>query len=341
MTATAASGPACARRSWSAAAGSTPAARRCRSPTCGAGSWCSTSGPSAASTACTSSTSCGPSRSSTRTRSSSSGCTRPKFEHEADPDALAAAVERYAVHHPVLDDPELVTWQAYTARAWPTLVVIDPEGYIVASMSGEGHAHGLSVLVEELVEEHSAKGTLRQGDSPYAAPPPAETALRFPGKVAVLPDGSFLVSDTAHHEIVWLESDLVTERRRFGDERPPANSASSTSRKGCSCCRPSTAATGRLRRRRRRLGQPPGQGAAPGRRRVDPPGRHRPAAARTVGQRPRPQAGPLDPLGPGLVHRPGRHRDGRDPPAVGPAPGHGPGRQHGRRARRHLRRGHP
>jgi thiol-disulfide isomerase/thioredoxin len=144
------------------------------------------------------------------------GVHSPKFEHESDADALAAAVERYAVHHPVLDDPELVTWQAYTARAWPTLVVIDPEGYIVASMSGEGHAHGLSVLVEELIGEHSAKGTLRQGDSPYAAPAPDETALRFPGKAAVLADGSFIVSDTAHHELVWLEADLETERRRFG-----------------------------------------------------------------------------------------------------------------------------
>ena len=100
------------------------------------------------------------------------GVHSPKFEHEADPDALAAAVERYAVHHPVLDDPELVTWQAYTARAWPTLVVIDPEGYIVASMSGEGHAHGLSVLVEELVAEHRAKGTLR-GATPLRRPAPA------------------------------------------------------------------------------------------------------------------------------------------------------------------------
>ena len=109
------------------------------------------------------------------------GVHSPKFEHEADADALAGAVERYAVHHPVLDDPDLVTWQAYTARAWPTLVVIDPEGYIVASMSGEGHAQGLCVLVEELIAEHSAKGTLRQGDSPYAAPEPAGTALRFPG----------------------------------------------------------------------------------------------------------------------------------------------------------------
>lgn len=144
------------------------------------------------------------------------GVHSPKFEHEADADALAAAVERYAVHHPVLDDPELATWQAYTARAWPTLVVVDPEGYIVASMSGEGHAHGLSVLVEELIAEHSAKGTLRQGDSPYAAPASPATALRFPGKAAVLADGSLIVSDTSHHQLVHLEADLVTERARFG-----------------------------------------------------------------------------------------------------------------------------
>lgn len=144
------------------------------------------------------------------------GVHSPKFEHEADPDALLAAVERYAVHHPVLDDPELATWKAYTARAWPTLVVVDPEGYIVASMSGEGHAHGLSVLIEELIEEHAAKGTLRRGDAPYVPPPPPETALRFPGKAVALPDGSFVVSDTAHHQLVHLEPDLVTERARFG-----------------------------------------------------------------------------------------------------------------------------
>ena len=144
------------------------------------------------------------------------GVHSPKFEHEGDPAAVEAAVERYAVGHAVLDDPEMVTWQAYTARAWPTLVVVDPEGYIVASMSGEGHGPGIASLVEELVAEHAAKGTLRRGDAPYAPPPPPVSALRFPGKLARLPDGSYVVSDTAHHEVVHLEADLETERRRWG-----------------------------------------------------------------------------------------------------------------------------
>lgn len=146
------------------------------------------------------------------------GVHSPKFEHEADADALTAAVERYAVHHSVLDDPELVTWRAYAARAWPTLVVVDPEGYVVASMSGEGHGPGLASLVAELIEEHRAKGTLQPGDDPYVPPPAPETALRFPGKAAALPDGSFVVSDTSNHQIVHLEGDLETERARWGGE---------------------------------------------------------------------------------------------------------------------------
>ncbi len=144
------------------------------------------------------------------------GVHSPKFDHEGDPAAVEAAVERYAVGHAVLDDPDLVTWQAYTARAWPTLVVVDPEGHIVASMSGEGHAPGIAGLVEELVAEHAAKGTLRRGNTPYALPPPPQSALRFPGKVVLLPDGSFLVSDTAHHQVVQLDTDLETERGRWG-----------------------------------------------------------------------------------------------------------------------------
>ncbi|MGM9471093.1 NHL domain-containing thioredoxin family protein [Pseudarthrobacter sp. YS3] len=170
------------------------------------------------------------------------GVHSPKFEHEADPVALAAAVERYEIHHPVLDDPELDTWKAYTARAWPTLVVIDPEGYIVAHLSGEGHADGLAVLIPELIAEHEAKGTLHRGSGPYVAPEATSGTLRFPGKALFLPagrgtgangasdggtpdgatsvnaapHGSWLVTDTGHHRLVELGTDFHTVLETFG-----------------------------------------------------------------------------------------------------------------------------
>ncbi|KAA2263470.1 redoxin domain-containing protein [Solihabitans fulvus] len=144
------------------------------------------------------------------------GVHSPKFAHEADPDALAAAVERYEVHHPVLDDPELTTWQAYAVRAWPTLVLVDPEGYVVHVAAGEGHLDALRQVITELVAVHDAKGTLHRGDGPYVPPPPAATELRFPAKVAVTASGTLLVSDSAHHRLVELAEDGETVLRRIG-----------------------------------------------------------------------------------------------------------------------------
>jgi thiol-disulfide isomerase/thioredoxin len=144
------------------------------------------------------------------------GVHSPKFVHEAEHGAVVDAVERYGVAHPVLDDPELATWKQYAVRAWPTLVVIDPEGYVVAQHAGEGHVHAIERLVTELEAEHGAKGTLRRGDGPYVAPEPEPTALRFPGKALVLPGGTFLVSDTTRHQLVELAGDGETVLRRIG-----------------------------------------------------------------------------------------------------------------------------
>lgn len=144
------------------------------------------------------------------------GVHSPKFVHEAEHTAVVDAVERYGVHHPVLDDPELATWKQHAVRAWPTLVVIDPEGYIVAQHAGEGHAHAIERLVEELEAEHEGKGTLRRGDGPYVAPEPVASDLRFPGKALVLPSGNLLVSDSTRHQLVELAPDGESVVRRVG-----------------------------------------------------------------------------------------------------------------------------
>jgi thiol-disulfide isomerase/thioredoxin len=144
------------------------------------------------------------------------GVHSPKFVHEAEHQAVVDAVDRYDVRHPVLDDPELVTWKQYAVRAWPTLVVVDPEGYVVAQHAGEGHAHAIAALVAELETAHAAKGTLRRGDSPYVPPTAEPGALRFPGKALLLPGGSYLVADSGHHSLVELGPDGETVLRRIG-----------------------------------------------------------------------------------------------------------------------------
>ena len=214
------------------------------SPTCAARSCCSTSGPSAASTACTCSTSCGRWRRSTATCSSSIGVHSPKFEHEKDPAALAAAVERYGVHHPVLDDPELDMWQQYAAKAWPTLAVIDPEGYVVATMAGEGHAEGLTRLIDELIADPRGEGhpapratartcRRRSRDDRAALPRQGPRARRTatcwsPTRPTTRWSSS---TPTARR---WSAGSAPGERGR-ADGRPTR--PSSPSRRGCACCR--------------------------------------------------------------------------------------------------------
>jgi len=156
------------------------------------------------------------------------GVHSPKFAHEAEHEAVVDAVERYDVRHLVLDDPDLATWSAYAVRAWPTLALVDPEGYVVAQFSGEGHAHGIDALLTELVAEHDRAGTLHRGDGPYVPPAAQPSQLRFPAKVVLAPGGSLLVSDAGHHSLVEMAVDGQTVLRRIGSGRrglvdgPPA-----------------------------------------------------------------------------------------------------------------------
>jgi thiol-disulfide isomerase/thioredoxin len=133
------------------------------------------------------------------------GVHSPKFRHEADRQALADAVARYDVRHPVLDDADLVTWQAYAARAWPTLVLIDPEGYVVATFAGEGHAHAIDALLAELVPAAERRGALRPGVRQWGDLLAVRDGLFFPGGLVRLDDGRWLVCDTARHRLAVLD----------------------------------------------------------------------------------------------------------------------------------------
>ena len=240
--------PGSAPPNWWAGTGSTPVANRWTWTRCAGRSCCSTSGLSAASTACTSWTNCARSRTVLR-RPGRRGVHSPKFEHEADPVALAAAVERYEVHHPVLDDPELDTWKAYTARAWPTLVVIDPEGYVVAHLSGEGHAPGLG-RAHRTDRRARGQGHAAPRLRPVRRRRPPTTPLRFPGKVLPLrhDDGT---DHAAGHRLRPSPARRAGRRRRDRRWGPsaPASAAWSTaarprpaspSRRASRCSRPTS-----------------------------------------------------------------------------------------------------
>ncbi|MGW5740236.1 NHL domain-containing thioredoxin family protein [Amycolatopsis sp. NPDC003861] len=144
------------------------------------------------------------------------GVHSPKFLHEGERASIEAAVRRYDVHHPVVNDPKMELWSQYAVRAWPTLVVVDPEGYVVHVAAGEGHEEALRRVIADLVTKHEAKGTLRRGGSPYVPVEEQSGELRFPSKAVATAEGRVLVADTGHHAIVEFASDGETVIRRFG-----------------------------------------------------------------------------------------------------------------------------
>ena len=128
-----------------------------------------------------------------------------KFEHEGRTENIRRLVLRYEREHPVVNDKDFEVWRAYGARAWPTLVLIDPAGDIVGAVSGEGHYDLLDGLIARLVNTFEAEGALERTplDLPVEQEAVADTPLLYPGKVLADPGRDRLfIADTNHHRVV-------------------------------------------------------------------------------------------------------------------------------------------
>ncbi len=142
------------------------------------------------------------------------GVHSPKFPHEADHAAVARAVRRHRIGHPVLDDPDLETWQLYGVRAWPTLVVIDPDGYVVAMASGEGNGPALEKVVAQLIE---GRADLAAGRAFTPVPVRDTGTLAFPGKVCSDGGIRIAIADTGNDRVLVcnLDGTIRHELRDF------------------------------------------------------------------------------------------------------------------------------
>ena len=110
-------------------------------------------------------------------------------------------------------------------------MVLDTHGRIAGNLSGEGHAANLDRLVAELVAEGEADGSLRRGPAPTVLAERTEQTLRFPSKLAVLPDGRLVVSDAGQHRLVVFQADGATVDAIIGTgERGHADGDEDTAR---------------------------------------------------------------------------------------------------------------
>jgi thiol-disulfide isomerase/thioredoxin len=131
-----------------------------------------------------------------------------KFEAEKDTENIRRKVAEYRIKHPVVNDAEMVIWRRFGVNSWPTLVLIDPDGGYVGSVSGEGHYELLDQVIGKLTKDFKDKLDLKP---PALAPEkdrPAPTPLSYPGKVlADGPGNRLFISDTGNNRIVMTTLD--------------------------------------------------------------------------------------------------------------------------------------
>ena len=136
-----------------------------------------------------------------------------KFENEGQTENLRQIVQRYGIHHPVINDNEFEVWQRYNARAWPTIAIVDPRGYWVILESGEipfeifdnylsGMIEYYDALDESIIDRTPLELALEGAGDPG-------TPLLYPGKVLADERGNRLfIADSSHNRIVI--ADLTT-----------------------------------------------------------------------------------------------------------------------------------
>ena len=80
------------------------------------------------------------------------GCHSAKFENEAERDNIREAVVRNRIEHPVVVDQDFEIWRSFGVRAWPTLILVGPEGQVIGRASGEGNREVLDAFIDEALK---------------------------------------------------------------------------------------------------------------------------------------------------------------------------------------------
>jgi len=146
------------------------------------------------------------------------GVHSPKFEHEHEPENVLKTINRLFLRFPVCSDPEFEVWQSYGLEAWPSVAVIDTDGYLCRIFSGDDVLRPLDNLVGELLDLASARESRNFTRVARASKPEPKSTLKFPTAV-VAARGLLYVADCANNRVLELnENGRVV--RVFGSGNP-------------------------------------------------------------------------------------------------------------------------
>ncbi|WP_018476143.1 thioredoxin-like domain-containing protein [Pontibacter roseus] len=128
-----------------------------------------------------------------------------KFDAEKQSETILQAMQKFGIKHPVVNDADMEVWDQYGVKAWPTTVLIDPNGKVVGQHAGEGVYDTVRPYIQKMREEF--KGELSREPLDFHVEQPAEAVLSFPSKLINDGEGNLYLSDSGHHRILKLNQE--------------------------------------------------------------------------------------------------------------------------------------
>lgn len=142
----------------------------------------------------------------------------PRYALQQSDVSVLKAAHRNRLRMAVANDHDWRAWQQFAIGAWPTTLLIDPEGGLAARLGGEGRCQEIEDAIVQLRDEQALHGSAAPDEVPRETRPEPGGALTFPAH-AVATETRLFVSDTGHHRILECSHDGRV-LRQFGSGTP-------------------------------------------------------------------------------------------------------------------------
>lgn len=155
-----------------------------------------------------------------------------KFQNEKSKSNIINATKRHLIKHPVVLDFELELWNSLEIICWPTLLVVDPQGLVIAEFVGEIKANYVHEFLENAFKYYDDKLNKsdldlisnydeNQHDDLHFSNDSDLSKLSFPTKIIIEPEENLLfISDSGNNRILCVDSQLGTIRYSLGNGKP-------------------------------------------------------------------------------------------------------------------------
>ncbi|RDC66024.1 thioredoxin-like domain-containing protein [Adhaeribacter pallidiroseus] len=128
-----------------------------------------------------------------------------KFDNEKMQHAIRKAILKFGIKHPVVNDAGFEVWKHYAVNAWPTIVLIDPDGKVIGQRAGEGIYDIVKPNLALLIENFEKK--LNRTIFPFQPEEQLPGILEFPSKLIASPMGDIYLADSGHHRILKINQE--------------------------------------------------------------------------------------------------------------------------------------